>query len=334
MENNKTRVLITGATGSIGKHLVRALIDEGYSCRCLVRETSNVSELSVLGVELFYGDICNVDSIKGIADGIDIVYHLAAEGHVSSSSNGAHNRFLKVNVEGTKNLIEECLKSKVKKFIHFSSTAAMGLIEDNIVDEDTLCMPQTPYQKAKYLSEQTVLDFWRKKQFPALILRPCMVYGEGCKGEYLRIFGFMKRGIFPRLGKGKKLTPIIYVANLIHAAVTTAEKGKPGNVYLLADESIEMDILRQKVLTYLEVKRFYFYVPPKVAILLISFYEKISHLLKIEPKVTVKNIKSTIADRIFNTNKARNELGLKQIVGLDESLHRTIVWAKGQGYLC
>ncbi len=333
MSNENQKILITGATGAIGRHLVKALLEKGYYCRCLVRKTSNVAELKKAGVELFYGDICEPESLNGIAQGIDIVYHLAAEGHVSSSSDDAYKKFLKINVEGTKNLAKECIRSGVKKFIHFSSTAAMGLIEDIDIDETTPCVPQTPYQKAKYQSEVAVLELWKKEKLPALILRPCMVYGENCKGEYLRIFSYMKKGIFPRLGAGKKLTPLVYITNLVHAAINAATSGEPGNVYLLVDQSVELDELRQKVIALLGVNPRYLYVPPRVAVFLIHGYETFSNMLRIEPKVTVKNIKSTIADRIFNTEKARRDLNFQEVVGLDEALKTTITWATAGGYL-
>lgn len=333
MKDNKLRILITGATGSIGNHLIPALIAKGYNCRCLVRPSSDISQLKESKVELVYADISTPETLKGIADGIDVVYHLAAEGHVTSSSNGAYERFWKVNVEGTKNLIEECKRGGVKRFIHFSSTAAMGLIEDVIADENTPCVPTTPYQKAKFQGEQVVLDYWKREGFCGLVLRPCMVYGEECKGEYLKIFRLMKKGVFPRLGNGRKLTPVIYIANLIHAAVTAAEKGQPGKVYLLVDESVEIDVLREKVLQNLGIRRMYPYISPGLAVFLAGCYEGLARFLRVEPGITAKNIKSTIADRVFNTTRAQKEVDFRPIVRLDEGLQKTIFWAKTAGYL-
>jgi nucleoside-diphosphate-sugar epimerase len=147
-----------------------------------VRKNSNVGELKQLGVELAHGDILAGASLDGNVEGIDIVYHLAAMGHVSAVSKQAFELFRKVNVEGTRNLVKACSRHRISKFIHVSSTAAMGLIKAPIVDETTECRPATPYQKSKRESEQVVLEYWKKEGFPAVIVRPCMVYGPGGKG--------------------------------------------------------------------------------------------------------------------------------------------------------
>jgi nucleoside-diphosphate-sugar epimerase len=334
MENRRSkRILITGATGAIGGHLVKRLREEGHICRCLVRKTSKIENLKKYEVEFVYGDICDADSLKGITRDIDIVFHLAAEGHVSSSSKAAYIKFQKVNVEGTENLLRECQNSEINKFIHFSSTAAMGLIENVVADENTDCVPATPYQIAKYQSEQTAINMWYDKGLPVVVLRPCMVYGEGCKGEYLRIFNYMKRGIFPKLGRGKKLTPLINVKNLIDSAVNAMESGVPGNVYLLIDQSVEIDVLRKKVLNILSTDSFYPYLPAWFGLILVDCYEKISKILGIEPKITKRNIKSTISDRIFSTAKAEKDLNYKRRVSLDEGLKETIKWAMANRYL-
>ena len=73
------KTLVTGASGFIGKHLVRTLLEQGRDVRCLVRKTSDTRYLEELGVELFYGDLLDKDSLKDIAKGVNIVYHLAGE---------------------------------------------------------------------------------------------------------------------------------------------------------------------------------------------------------------------------------------------------------------
>jgi len=326
------KVLVTGGTGFIGRHLINELLRKGYFCRCLVRKSSDIGELKQLNIELVYGDILNPDSLRGIAKDINVVYHLAAEGHVSALSKSAYQKCKSINVEGTRNLAVECCKNKIKKFIHFSSTAAMGLIKDIIVNEETPCVPKTPYQKTKYESEQVVIQFWKEHKLPAIIVRPSMVYGEGGTGEFLRICRFMKKGIFPKLGNGKKLTPLVYIDNLIQGTLLVGERGITGQTYLIIDHSVELDRLRKLILSNLGVKRFYPYVPPKLALALMVCLEKGAKILGVEPLVSSKNIESTIADRVFDTSRAR-DIGFKQIVPLEEAVKRTINWYKGMNYL-
>lgn len=115
------KTLVTGASGFIGKHLVRTLVEQGRDVRCLVRETSNTQYLDDLGVELFYGDLLNTDSLKGIIKDVKIVYHLAGQIHSKYSRD-----FYKVNFDGTRNLVEECLPEKIERFVFLSSIAAVG----------------------------------------------------------------------------------------------------------------------------------------------------------------------------------------------------------------
>lgn len=333
MSENKLKILITGATGSIGKHLVKALAEQGHHCRCLVREASKLDFLKEQGVELFHGDLLLPETLKGIVEGIDVVFHLAAEGHISSTSEEAYERAFKVNVEGTRNLLKECVNSGIKRFVHFSSTAAMGLIENKLVDENTPCSPKTPYQITKYESEQVVMDYFKKDGVPVVILRPCMVYGDNCKGEYLRIFSFMKKGIFPKLGTGQKLTPLVYIHNLIPAVANAATMGQNGNIYLLVDSSVEIDILHKKVCESFGIKAPYIFLPPFIAFALMNLYEMICRVLGKDPKLSLKNVKSTVANRIFDSTKARRDLNFRRIVGFDESLKATIAWAKAKKYL-
>ena len=104
------------------------------------------------------------------------MYHLAAMGHVSAISEASYQRSFDINVNGTKNLIEECCNDKVDKVIHFSSTAAMRLIKKTIlVDETVPCQPSTPYQRSKYESEELVRRYFREQGLRAMILRPCMI---------------------------------------------------------------------------------------------------------------------------------------------------------------
>ena len=104
----------------------------------------------------------------------------------------------------------------------------MGLIKKPLVDETVACQPSTPYQMSKYESEKVVTEYSEQRQLPGVILRPCMIYGAGEAGEFLKICRLIKKGIFPKIGKGKNLTPIVHVSDVVQAAILSGEKGKPG----------------------------------------------------------------------------------------------------------
>ena len=122
------KILITGATGFIGKNLVPELVSKSHKVRCLVRKTSrkeDINYLKKLKVELFNGDLINKKSLKGICRGIDIVYHLTG---VLGSFNASEKLMFDINVRGTENILNESKEGKVKKFIFCSSAGVLGPI--------------------------------------------------------------------------------------------------------------------------------------------------------------------------------------------------------------
>ncbi len=331
------KVLITGATGFIGGHLVHKMVADGYQCRCLVRKNSNLANLADIidKIELFEGDIQDKQTLNGIGKDVEAVIHLAAHGHVAAVTDESYKMFNDINIKGTQNLIESCLtNTSIIKFIHFSSTAAMGLIKDVPVNEDSKPQPRTPYQKSKRESEIMALSYFETRQFPVIVLRPCMVYGPGGEGEFLKISRLIKKGIFPKVGFGKNLTPAVYVDDVVQAAILAVEKGMPGSTYIIASEtSFELDRIRELVLKELGINRFYPFLPKGIAVLGAGVIEFFSKIMKKEPIVTRQNIRSTFTDRVFDISRAKEELGYKQQIGLEKSIKNTIAWFKAENLI-
>lgn len=322
------KILVTGGTGFIGNYLVEELARKGFHCRCLVRESSDISNLKQFTDDFVYGDITDGKSLKGIAEGVDLVYHLAGSGHVSAVSEKAYRQFADINLKGTENLLKECLDHSVDRFVHFSSTAAMGLIKGTpVVDEKTPCKPETPYQKSKYKAEEIVFDFCRTHGLQGIVVRPCMVYGPGGKGEFLKFCRLMKKGLFPKVGSGRNLTPLVHVNDVVQGAIKAGLNGKQNNVYLLTSPtSIEMDLFRNLVLSELKIKRPYIYVPEWVAMTAALLLENIAKLTRTTPYATVRNIDSTITDRVFSIDKAKNEIDYRPQIEFSAGIAETIKW--------
>jgi len=324
-------VLITGATGFIGNHLTKELCKQGYSCRCLVRNIERAKEIfkDYKDIEFVVGDVTKPETLKDIANNIDIVFHLAAHGHVAAEAEEAYKIFYNINVNGTKNLLDECLDNNICKFFHFSSTAAVGLIPDIIVDENTKPQPKTPYQKSKLESEKAVKTFIKSRGFPAVIYRPCMVYGVGGFGEFYKFTKLVKKGIMPKIGFKKKLTPLVNVKEVVQACIQGIKGAKVGEIYFICgDKSYPFDEIIKYIKKALNSKKIPIYVPTQIALLgafILEYFAKISNNT---PIVTRQNIKSTIADRIFSIKKAQNDFGYCPSTQLHERLFDTIKWYK------
>lgn len=209
------KTLVTGATGFVGRHLVRRLVEEGRSVTCLVRKASDVKFLEELGVELVYGDLLVKDSLERIVEdeSIRVVYHLA--GKVYSNNK---EEFYKVNYEGTKNLFDACLNSRVNKFIFLSSLAALGpALNNEELDETTAPNPLTDYGKSKYSAENYILESNEKDDLSVLIVRSPLVYGVGMNRKS-RLYGVLKMaryGFLIKVGKKNSQIPFCHLDNLI-----------------------------------------------------------------------------------------------------------------------
>jgi len=328
------RALVTGGAGFIGQRLLRRLAEQGVACRALVRPGRDTSALAGLGIEWVTGDLTDPASLRGRAAAVDVVYHLAAVGHVAAQTEEDYQRFRRVNVEGTRNLLRACQGERLSRFVHFSSTAAMGAIHRERIDETTPCQPATPYQKSKREGEQAALAAWRESGVPALALRPCMVYGPGGAGEFLKFCRLFARGLFPRVGRGPNLTPLVHVEDVVQAAILAGERGRPGEVYLVAGErSSPRAALRAEVLAALDMRRPYIYTPLWLALAGAWALETMGRVAGRVPPVTRRNILSTTASRVFDISQARAELGYRPSVALAEGVRESGRWFREKGLL-
>ena len=333
----KTRVdlryLITGATGFIGPYLIRKLVSSGNFCRCLIRPASNKETLEDLGVELVEGDITKPETLRGIANSMDCVFHMATLGHMSNF-NVTESMFNEVNVQGSVNIMDEALRAGVERVVHCSTVAAMGICPDVPATEESRCNPHHPYGRSKLQTEQAVLGMVFEKGLPATIIRFSMVYGPGDWRDILRLTRMAKKGLFPKLGNRPKLTPLIHVDDAVQGLLSAAEKGRAGQIYLITNRQSEpFDRIRKIIHKALGVRGVTIYVPEWTALATASLIEKIFSLVGKDPPVTRKNIESTLADRVFSIKKAEKELGFYPQVDPEIGLRDTVLWYKDNGWI-
>jgi nucleoside-diphosphate-sugar epimerase len=330
---DNVRYLITGATGFIGPHLVRKLVSIGHVCRCLVRSKSNTESLKDLGIELIEGDVTEPKTLKGIADGMDSVLHMATLGHMSNFT-VTQAMFNEVNVQGTINIMVEALRAGVDRVVHCSTVAVMGICREVPATEESMCIPHHPYGRSKLRAEKEVIRMVSENGLPATIVRFSMVYGPGDWRDILKLTRIAKKGLFPKVGKRPKLTPLIHVADAVQGLLLASEKGRPGEIYFLTNlQSAPFDEIRRIIQEALGVAGFPLYVPEWTAVAAASAAEKVFSFLGKSPPVSKKNIESTLADRVFSIDKARKELGFAPQVNLEEGLRETILWYRKNGWV-
>jgi nucleoside-diphosphate-sugar epimerase len=327
-------IILTGATGFIGRHLLERLLGEGHRCRCLVRTLPAGGIFDQPDVELFVGDLSRPATLEAIGIGMDAACHLAAAGHVSAVSPEAFRAVRETNVEGTANIARACALGGVKRFIHFSSTAAMGLIRAPMIDEAAAARPRTPYQKSKLEGETAALDAGRRSGMETIILRPCMVYGPGGRGEFLKFCRLVRKGLFPRIGRGENRTPLVHVRDVVEAALAALHLGRSGEVYLVASEtSPPLAEIFSSISESLSIRRRSRYVPFPVAYAGALLLESLAASVGRDPVVSRWNIVSAATGRIFDIGKARRELGYEPRVGLRDGIREAVDWYRKEGLI-
>jgi len=311
-------ILITGGTGFIGSHLVRALLAKGKKVLVFARKTSSIKKLEKLNVKIFYGSLDDINSLVEATKDIKTVYHLAA---MLGSPEIAYKQLYNVNVKGTQNLIEACTKNKVKRFILISSVAAMGPAK-HMADEKTKCNPKTDYDKTKYFSELAV----KKSDLDWTIIRPTMVYGPGEIRNKAKMFRLIQKGFFAIIGNGKNLMSLVYIDNLVNGIILAGENRKSvKQTYIISDKNPYTMNKFIKTIAQQEKVRTPFHIPVLLAYLG-AFCFRILSFFGVPQLLSVDRIKNMTMNHSFSISKVIKELNYNPKISLDDGVKRTVGW--------
>ncbi len=226
------RILITGASGFIGSHLVERLLAEGYPLLLLAhRHPPSRRE----GVETVQGDLSDKTTIKKAVSSCDTVFHLAGKVHETDEWEENDETYRTINVLGTRHLLDAAVSNGVRRFVFFSSIKAMGEGTDGCLDETSPSAPSTAYGRSKLEAEEAVFDYGRRFGLHVVCLRLPLVYGVGNKGNLTRMIQAIDRGFFPPLKIGNRRS-MVHVSNVVEAALLVARSPQAnGKCYIVSD---------------------------------------------------------------------------------------------------
>jgi len=214
------KVLITGANGFVGSHIVDALLRTGYEVYAMVRATSNLRWLEEKPVHLVYGSLQDRASLRKAIEGMDMVVHNAG---VVAADDRYH--YYLHNTEGTRALVEATLEvnPKLQRFLFVSSQAAGGPTEGTEPKHEYEDSPTvTDYGQSKRLAENILKQYMDR--LPITIIRPCPVYGPRDEA-FLPLFKMVERGLMPVFGSGRDVS-MIHVQDLARQVVLQLEHDK------------------------------------------------------------------------------------------------------------
>jgi len=317
--------LVTGGTGFIGSHLIDELIARGRKVRSLVKLKSNVQHLEKLGVEIFKGDLTNLDSLRSIEKDVESVFHLAAIARPMAIKD---EEYFKVNAQGTRNLLEVFKNHSLGKFVYLSSVSAVGPSRDGQpVNEETTPRPIDIYGQSKLESERIVLDFVDKNKIPIIILRPPMIFGPR-DFEMLKLFKIVKTGFFPIRGSSQGHFEFCYVGNLIQACFLAEEKGQTGEIYHVSNEkSYTLKEILNAISRAERVKLLPIYLPSFLMILAGLTIELLGKMFGFHPPFSRDTVKWMSTDFwVSDISKIKKELGYQPKYSLEEGIQETVKW--------
>ena len=207
-----TKSLVTGGAGYFGDLLTQKLLARGHSVRVL---DINLPTDTSPGTEVIQADIRDTDAVLSACEGIDVVFHNAAEVDLTKNKDS----FWSVNRDGTKNVLESCVRRAVRKVIYTSSSAVYGVPKSNPVTEETVPTPVEDYGKAK-LAGETLCWEYARKGLDATIIRPCTIMSHGRLGIFQILFEWIYQGKnIPVLNDGKNIYQFVHADDLADACI-------------------------------------------------------------------------------------------------------------------
>ncbi|PZF73913.1 NAD-dependent epimerase/dehydratase family protein [Taibaiella soli] len=327
----KGKVLVTGASGFIGYHLIDGLLREGYEVYAAVRPSSDITQLKSFKLGYTNIDFTNVEAIKRDLEEKQYDYIVHAAGTTKAATEAEYND---INAGYTLNLAKAAAEANIqlKKFVFISSLAALGprYYEDPVpIRELSLPLPITRYGKSKLLAEDHLKDI----QLPLITLRPTAVYGPREKDIFL-MFKTLSKGFEPYIGRKKQILTFVYVTDLVKAVVLAMQSNLVNKTYNLSDgKAYSRYALADITKKVLGKKTFKLHVPLPIVKVIAGTLEKMAGEKK-TPALNVEKLQELTAENwncsIENITK---ELGFAPVYDLEKGLTETLHWYKDNKWL-
>jgi len=303
------KVFVTGATGFIGNHLIRRLIDENYEVVCSGRSLSKLGNV-ISKVKALYLDIEDGRALKRALsqEEPDILFHCAA-----FVENRLPKRLFSTNVEGTRNVLNECLENKIKKIVYLSSVSVISGNPQSPLTDDLPLSATNQYGESKIEAERLAVAY-RKKGLKIAILRPCMVYGEDEPHLLALLVKLIRWRLLPILGSGKNKLQLVDVENVVDVMMLCLLKEEAfEGTYIVADkEALSTKELFGYIAEAIGAK-----VPLQIPSSLIPL---LTHL-----PVIGKNFSLLLKDRTYSVERLKEKLGYVPRISVYEGIKRSVL---------
>lgn len=323
-EGQSARVLVTGANGFVGSHLVEALLARGNRVRCMVRRSSDRRFIEHLPVEWAYADVQDEAGLRQACAGVDAICHCAALTRALD-----RETFLRVNAEGTATLarISAEVNPGLRRFLFLSSHAGAGPSRSatDFLDESTPPRPVTWYGQSKWAAEQALHEM--DGRLPWTIVRPTAVFGPRDR-DFFAYFDLIQRGLNLQLGQTERWVSLIYVRDLVAMILLALEhEAAVGQTYFACGPAISHSELSAAIAWALGKRPLRITLPVGV-LAPIAAWARVQG--RLTGKAALLNDQRAIDLRqpywLCSGEKARHELGFEEHTNLDAAMQETARW--------
>jgi len=320
--------LVTGATGFIGWHIAKKLLERGDQVRALARAASTVRELDV---EIVRGDLRDPDSLARAVQGCGVVFHVAADYRLWARQ---ERELFQSNVDGTRNLLTAARDAGLERVVYTSTVGCIGIPSDGLGREDVGIRGDEmtgAYKRSKFEAEQVALSF-AQSGFPVVIVNPTAPVGDHDfkptpTGKI--IVDYLKGAMPAFVDTGLNL---VDVSDTADGHLRALERGRPGERYILGSENLTLQqiLVRLAAVTGGSAPRWR--IPHAVAFAAGVASTGWANLTGHEPRVPLDAVRMARKKVFVSIDKAKRELGFEP-AAVDGALVRAVDWFRANGYV-
>jgi nucleoside-diphosphate-sugar epimerase len=316
--------LVTGATGFIGRHVVDQMLLAGNAVRILTRGDRPIPQSWLDQIEVVHGELNDSKALQKAVSGCEYVFHLAAELR-------DHTKMDRVNIEGTRCLLEMCNQSRVHKFIHLSSVGIMGANREGDVDETEPCRPKNHYERSKYAAEKLVLAWCNDADNKAIIIRPTNVFGDGLRNGSDSMPPWLQaiqKGRFVYFGR-HAISNYVYVKDVADVCCGATRFSGTG-IFIINDPCMLEDFVSAAA-EALGVPAPKVSIPLPLAYVAAMAFQGTSWLIRRRSPLTVSRVRALSIRTRYLSNRIYAVWGWWPAIGYKVGLQRTVNWYRKIG---
>ena len=331
-KTSATNVLVTGASGFVGLHLLNELVERGYKVTGVHNKplSDEVNCRFGKAVNWVKVDIVS-DNFDNIMKNIDVVFHLAAFSSVSEVDT-ERIKMQQVNVVGTKKVADASKQAGVKQFVFVSSIAACESSLALEINENN-GFPVSTYGKTK-LAAEGYLESIVTDKFNVTILRPTALFGEDHLGSVYELVKIIKKRRFFIIGNGENRKNFYYIGDFIEVLFAVLDNPKSfGQVFIAADKPYSLNNIVSIIVKEVRPQLLIPKVPMIVGLGLGWFCDVVSTITGIKLPLSKKRVHAMTADTVYSNSKLEEIMSVKVKYGLIDGLRRTIRWYQKTGLL-